>query len=140
MLMFMSDFMLFGTFTSTLYLLLRAVYNLYFHPLAHFPGPRLAAATRWYEAYFDLVKKPGGTFMFQIEHMHRIYGTTLMSFEDFERHLYLFLIGPIVRINPDELHIKDSEWTEILYVGAGQGIRNKYPPSAHSTGTPLGSK
>jgi hypothetical protein len=46
--------------------------HLYFSPLSKFPGPKLAAATLWYEFYFNIVR--GGIFMWEIERMHAKYG------------------------------------------------------------------
>lgn len=57
---------------SLLYLAIRTVYRLYFHPLRKFPGPNLAAATSAYEFYFNAWK--GGKFIWEIERLHEIYG------------------------------------------------------------------
>ncbi len=48
------------------------LYRLTFHPLARFPGPKLAAASYLYEQYFDVSKK--GKFIWQIIELHKQYG------------------------------------------------------------------
>jgi len=58
---------------TAIFLLARTVYRLYFHPLSHIPGPKLAAVTHAYEFYYDVWC--GGRFLWQIEKMHRQYGT-----------------------------------------------------------------
>ena len=62
-----------------LYCLSRSIYNVWFHPLAGFPGPKLAAATRWYEGYFDIFVGSGGQYFRQIERMHQHYGLNTTS-------------------------------------------------------------
>lgn len=51
-----------------------AVYRLSLHPLALFPGPKLAAFTDLYKIYFDLWYKGGGEMLRQLEYLHSIYG------------------------------------------------------------------
>jgi len=48
------------------------VYRLYFDPLAGFPGPKIAAATGWYEFYHDVIRR--GQYIYKIEAMHKKYG------------------------------------------------------------------
>ncbi|KAJ5100196.1 cytochrome P450 [Penicillium angulare] len=94
------------------------LYRLWFSPLARFPGPKLAAATGWYETYYEIVKKGGGQFTFQIKELHERY-------------------GPIVRISPWELHIHDSEYYDSLYTSS-LGL-DKSPHIQHRFGTPSAS-
>jgi cytochrome P450 len=78
------------------------IYRLYFDPLSKFPGPKLAAATHWYEAYYDLFHQGGGQWTFQIRRLHDVY-------------------GPIVRINPEEIHIDDVEYYDVVYCNSTPG-------------------
>jgi hypothetical protein len=48
------------------------IYSVYLGPLAKFPGPKLAAATLWYECYYDVIL--GGQYTFKIKELHRKYG------------------------------------------------------------------
>ncbi|OAG01866.1 cytochrome P450 [Paraphaeosphaeria sporulosa] len=81
-----------------------AFYRLYLHPLAKFPGPKLAAITRWYELYYDVIRE--GQYTFKIAELHKVYGR------------------PIIRISPHELHILDHTFYEKLYCHEGRW--NKY--------------
>lgn len=57
---------------SLVYVILSVVYRLFFSPLSKFPGPKLAAATFWYEFYYDAVLK--GRYVFKIGELHEKYG------------------------------------------------------------------
>lgn len=102
------------------YILCLAIYRLYFSPIAGFPGPKIAALTRWYETYYDVFAPGGGMYMWEVEKMHQKY-------------------GPVVRINPDELHFSDFEFYNTIYASA-PAKRDRYAyhakaPDAHySTG------
>lgn len=48
------------------------IYRMYFHPLAKFPGPRIAAVTHLYEVAWDYFGK--GAYLYEIERMHQEYG------------------------------------------------------------------
>lgn len=97
-----------------LYFIYLGTYNITFHPLAKFPGPKLTAFTGWYETYHELFGVPGKTFAYRIQQMHDDY-------------------GPIVRINPHELHVSDHQFFDVLFAG-GSARRDKYPPSASVQG------
>lgn len=57
---------------------LRILYRLLAHPLRKFPGPKLAAATYWYEKYYDVFKDGTGLqFPEHVQQLHREYGEHL---------------------------------------------------------------
>ena len=61
-----------GSLVFLSYILCLVYYRVFLHPLCRFPGPKLAAATLWYEFYYDVVL--GGRYIFEIERMHERYG------------------------------------------------------------------
>jgi len=73
---------------SVIVLIIRAIYRITFHPLARFPGPKLAAITSLWAASYDLSKQDS-----LIKHLHALHDQ----------------YGPIVRVRPNELHIFDWE-------------------------------
>ncbi|KAJ5091017.1 hypothetical protein N7532_009701 [Penicillium argentinense] len=90
-------------FCTSFYITAVIFYRLVLSPLAKFPGPRLAAATRLYEIYYQMIK--GGTFTWHISDLHDKY-------------------GPVVRITPWEIHIKDPNYYNTVYLDMGK-LRNK---------------
>ena len=69
-----SSLLALGAFFFISRVLYKTVYNLYFHPLRKFPGPKSAAASRLYEIYFDLLQGHGGQYVYQVDRLHDIYG------------------------------------------------------------------
>lgn len=61
-----------------LWIIYTVVYRLCLSPLAHIPGPKLAALTSWYEFYFDCVQP--GKFTFKIKELHERYGRSYTCF------------------------------------------------------------
>lgn len=82
-----------------------AIYNLFLHPLAGYPGPPLARASRlWY-----LIKLMNGDLAFDIAEAHKKYGDT-------------------VRVAPNELsYIASSAWKDIFTYKAGKSEMSKDP-------------
>ena len=48
------------------------LYRFFLHPLAKFPGPKLAIATYWYEFYYDVIK--GAKYTWKLSELHEKYG------------------------------------------------------------------
>ncbi|KAF2656780.1 cytochrome P450 [Lophiostoma macrostomum CBS 122681] len=77
--------------TAFIYLVLRAIYRITFHPLVRFPGPRLRAISHLPHAFCGLV----GRQPYDVRELHSKY-------------------GPVVRICPNHLSfITSSSWEDI---------------------------
>ncbi|ATZ52267.1 hypothetical protein BCIN_08g00320 [Botrytis cinerea B05.10] len=83
------------------------IWRAYLSPLAQIPGPRIAALTYLYEAYYDVWL--GGQYTFKIMELHKKY-------------------GPIMRITPDELHIADPDFFDTIYASSAAPRRSDKDP------------
>ncbi|KAK2590015.1 hypothetical protein QQS21_012303 [Conoideocrella luteorostrata] len=90
-----------------------AIYRLFFSSLSAFPGPKIAAATAWYEFYYDVIKQ--GRYFYRISEMHEKY-------------------GPVIRINPWELSIRDGAFYSTLYVSGSTRRSQIFPRSRAGIG------
>lgn len=75
---------------------------------ANFPGPKFAALTGWYEAFYETVV--GRPYSLKIDQLHHQY-------------------GPVVRVAPNELHIRDSEFYDTVFASnseTNKPVRNQW--------------
>ncbi|QBZ61995.1 hypothetical protein PoMZ_10869 [Pyricularia oryzae] len=79
------------------FLLGKCIYNLFFHPLRHYPGPFLCRASRVFYLFWDV----RGLSHWKVKQWHDQY-------------------GEVVRISPDELSMTNPEvWSTAYGFGAG---------------------
>ncbi|KAE8373395.1 cytochrome P450 [Aspergillus bertholletiae] len=95
------------------YAFILAFYRLFLSPIAAFPGPPLARLTYLTQWYYDWVKD--GQYYVQVEEMHKKY-------------------GPIVRVTPNELHIRDPDFYSKLYVAGAVRKSDAYHRFTQGTG------
>lgn len=99
-----------------------------------FPGPRIAAATMWYEFHYDVVlpgRIPGSLKSFTISMVRFL---THFSESETKQNIRP---GPIIRISPEEIHIRDPNAYDMIYPGPSGGKRNKWHWSPKMFGDPL---
>jgi cytochrome P450 len=94
-----------------LYWLTVFIYRVYLSPLSHIPGPKLAAATFWYEFYYEIYPNQF-QYLWKIQALNNQY-------------------GPIVRINPLHVHIHDHDYYTTIYA-SGHRKRNRCSWYMHS--------
>ncbi|KAH8172323.1 cytochrome p450 domain-containing protein [Sarocladium implicatum] len=91
---------------------LNYVYRLWLHPLAGFPGPKLAGASRLYELYHQVFKSD---WLENLVSLHDKYGEHTFKVPELTNAPNYGAVGPIVRIGPNELHSIDNEWNLRLH-------------------------
>ena len=85
-----------------IYAALSVTHNLFFHRLASFPGPRLAAATYYWRTYFEVFE---GNFTERLFRLHAQYGPSIPLFLDITCSEVVFnVLGDVVRISPNEVY------------------------------------
>jgi hypothetical protein len=73
--------------------------RIYCHPLSAFPGPRLAALTRWYGFYYDVIQQ--GAFLRHKTALHDIYGKSLSTTMDLTCDRSTYHVIYVRRDHPD---------------------------------------
>lgn len=106
---------LIGIILVIAYGIVLAIYRLYCSPISHFPGPKLAAATFWYQFYYDVIL--GGQYVWNTRELHKKY-------------------GPVVRINPYEIHVNNPAFMGEIYPGPGSRKRDKWDWATKGLGIP----
>ncbi|KAF3761239.1 cytochrome P450 [Cryphonectria parasitica EP155] len=91
------------------YVLAGIAWRLWFHRLCQVPGPRLAAITGWYEFYQDVILD--GNYVKEYPKLHEKY-------------------GPVVRIAPNHVHVKDMTYYQEVY---GNGTKYLKDPGFYET-------
>ena len=93
-------------YQSIVYLSVKTVHRIYFHPLSSYPGPKIAAATRLWYVYKIL----RGDLAKTIADLHRIH-------------------GPVLRVAPNELSFTSaSAWQDIYGFRTGKPEMAKESP------------
>ncbi|KAI5780357.1 cytochrome P450 [Peziza echinospora] len=82
-------------FSIVIYAALVIVYRSKYHPLAGFPGPKLSAITSLHEFYWNAIRD--GRAVFKRKDWHEKY-------------------GPVVRINPNEIHLTTPSAYNTIYL------------------------
>ncbi|XP_014559029.1 hypothetical protein COCVIDRAFT_13940 [Bipolaris victoriae FI3] len=84
------------TLTPFLILFIRSIYRVYFHPLAHIPGPILSKLTSLWLHYHAYIGDEASV----IHKLHQQY-------------------GPYVRVSPNEVDLSDADGIPAIYVSKG---------------------
>lgn len=72
--------------------------------------------TTWYEGYYDIWL--GGQYYKKIGELHEKYGQHLWIGIDIR--VLTRYTGPVVRINPHEIHCNDPEFIDSIYAGSSR--------------------
>ena len=68
--------------------LFESMYNIFNSPLAEFPGPKLAAASAWYQTYYEVLRRESWTNV--LERLHKQYGkSTKKGYYELGAHVKL---------------------------------------------------
>ncbi|KAI1355387.1 cytochrome protein [Xylaria sp. FL0043] len=117
-------------FLSTLYIVGTAVYNLYFHPLAKFPGPFWARVSLFWRFWHTM----GGRSHREIEKQHKKYGSVFrvspneLSFASVDSWKTIYGFPA-----PGQPHLVKSEFYDIYGAGFKTGcIGSERDPQQHA--------